>query len=255
MRLMIPHKVHKTAQAQKQSPSAGIQPMVISFAKSRTRFVSSNILYIAFGALASFVVTSLFALFMLGDQMNHLWREAQRVTVPPIQIEKNTDFVKDVQPEAAFPAATITPLPSKALIIGRDFQRPKAAAPKELAPMLAQLPLYDKPSKPRGSFVEVETVSALSRSSTLLQQADEAIADGNTQKATQLYMRAVQLNPNDAGLRSNCVALLLQQARSYDEQGETDKALNIYKKAAAMWQGDSQTAQSIKARISFLEDN
>lgn len=68
-------------------------------------------------------------------------------------------------------------------------------------------------------------------------------------------MRAVQLNPNDAGLRSNCVALLLQQARSYDEQGETDKALNIYKKAQTLWQGDSQTAQSIKARITFLEEN
>lgn len=252
---MKPHKVLKAAQAQKQSPSAGIQPMVISFAKSRSRFVSTNILFIAFGALASFVVTSLFALFMLGDQMNHLWREAQKVAVPPITIEKQAEFVKDVQPEAAFPAATITPLPSKALIIGRDFQKSKAAAPKELAPMLEQLPLYDKPSKSRGSFVEVETVNAISKSSSLLQQADEAIADGDTQKAIQLYMRAVQLNPNDAGLRSNCVALLLQQARSYDEQGETDKALNIYKKAQTLWQGDSQTAQSIKARITFLEEN
>ncbi len=258
VRLMIPHKVLKTSPHPKQPPSAGIQPMVISFAKPRHSFVSSKILLVAFGALASFFITSLFALFILGDQINHLWREAQTVSrsasVPVVKIEKEADFVKDIEPEAAFPAATIAPLPSKALIVGRDFQQPKASA-KELAPMLAQLPLYDKPTKPRGSFVEVETVRALTKSSTLLQQADEAIADGNTQKAIQLYIRAVQLNPNDAGLRSNCVALLLQEARSYDEQGEIDKALGAYKKAQALWQGDSQTAQSINARIAFLENN
>ncbi len=234
--------------------SSTIQPMVIDFKKNRVRMLSTRALYIGYGALASFFVTSLLALFLLGEQMNQLWREAQRAPERTIQI------VKEAEPEAAFPAATITPLPSKALIIGRDFQQPKTApkerVPQPLAPMLAQLPLYEKPAAKSGShFIEVETVSAARKASTLLQQADAAIAHGNAQKAVQLYGRAVQLNPADDGLRSNYVALLLQQARGYDEQGETDKALAVYKKAQGLWQGDSQTAQSIKARIAYLEDN
>lgn len=236
--------------------TTGIQPMVIDFKKSRARTLSTKALYIAYGALASFLITSLCALFLLGDQMNNVFREAQHQPAHAIQI------VKEAEPEAAFPAATITPLPSKALIIGRDFQQPKPttkekeSAPQPLTKMLAQLPLYEKPAvKERSHFIEVETVGAARKTSTLLQQADEAIADGNVQKAIQLYARAVQLSPTDDGLRSNYVALLLQQARSYDEQGETDEALAIYKKAQSLWQGDRNTAQSIKARIIFLENN
>jgi hypothetical protein len=158
------------------------------------------------------------------------------------------------EPATAFPATTLTPLPSKALILGRDFQQTKATKKVDLVPILERLPINSRPVKSNG-YVEVENAPLLTQSANLQQQADNAVAAGNPEKAIQLYLKAVRINPKNEGLRSNCVALLLEQARSFDENNETDKALASYKKALSLWQGDAQTARSIKARIEFLQNN
>lgn len=244
----------KQAPAAEQAVAVGLQPMVIDFSKHRSRMVSGKIMYVLFGAIASFLLTSLLALFILGEQINHLWREAQRAPTSNVQVVANTAD----EPEAAFPAATITPLPSKAFILGKDFQKNKDVGKLPLAPMLEKLPVYGMPSKQarsRGSYVEVETAKDISKLASLQEQADDAVASGQTNKAIELYLRAISLRPTDSTLRSNGVALLLQQARSYDELGDTPNALIAYKKAQSMWQGDAQTARGIKARIDFLEQN
>ncbi len=233
-----------------EPPVSDLQPMVIDFSKHRSQHITGNIVYALFGALASFLLTSLLALFILGDQINHLWRGAQHATAEYVKITQ--------EPEVAFPATTITPLPSKAFIMGKDFQKTKSPDKLELVPMLEKLPAYALPSKPvhiRNSYVEVETAPALSQSNNLQQQADDAVANGQTGKAIELYLRALRLKPNDANLRSNCVALLLEQARSFDELHDAPHAITAYKRAQSLWQGDAQTAQSIKARIEFLEQN
>jgi len=241
----------KQAPAAEQAVAAGLQPMVIDFSKHRTPMVSGKIMYVLLGALASFLITSLLALFILGEQINQLWREAQRA--PNVQIIAKTSD----EPEAAFPAATITPLPSKAFILGKDFQKNKDVGKLPLVPMLEKLPVGQAPkaTRSRGSYVEVETAKDISKSTSLQEQADDAVASGQTNKAIELYLRAIRLRPDNATLRSNGVALLLQQARSYDELGDTPNALIAYKKAQSLWQGDVQTARGIKARIDFLEQN
>ncbi|MBY0429108.1 MAG: tetratricopeptide repeat protein [Alphaproteobacteria bacterium] len=253
-------KTMKTGRDAKQAPPtelaamASMQPMVIDFSKHRSRLISAKIIYGLFGALASFLLTSLLALFILGEQINHLWREAQHVTADHVKIVTK----KSDEPESAFPAATITPLPSKAFIMGKDFQKNKSSGKIDLVPILEKLPVYGQPTKPiqhRGSFVEVETAVDVSKSTSLQAQADDAIASGQTNKGIDLYIRAVRLSPGNTALRSNAVALLLEQARSYDELGDVPNAIAAYKKAQGLWQGDVQTARSIKARIDFLEQN
>ena len=244
----------KQAPTAEQAVAAGLQPMIIDFSKHGSRMISGKIVYVLFGAIASFLLTSLLALFILGEQINHLWREAQRAPTSNVQVIPNAAD----EPEAAFPAATITPLPSKAFILGKDFQKNKDVGKLPLVPMLEKIPVYGQPSKRnnnRGSYVEVETARGVSKSTNLQEQADAAIASGQMSKGIELYLRSIRISPNDATLRSNGVALLLQQARSHDEQGDVPNALVAYKKAQSLWQGDAQTARSINARIDFLEQN
>ena len=247
----------KQAQQPVQKPVAqGLQPMVIDFSQNPASRLSTKIAYMLFGAMMSLLLTGIVALFILGNQVNHMWREAQQATSQQLKII--------AEPETAFPAAalitptTIAPLPSKALIVGKDFQKTKSPNNLELAPLLEKLPVYGQPSKParnRASFVEVDKTSPLSKSASLQQQADDAVNSGQTSKAIELYLRALRLQPDDVTLRSNTVALLLQEARSFDELNDVPNAINAYKTAQSLWRGDNQTAQSIKARIEFLERN
>ena len=239
--------------------TATIQPIVMDFTKNRSMLFSSKILLIAFATPASFFIASLFALFVLTEQLNGLWREVQTLRNTPAIIVAKKEETK-IEPEAAFPATTLTPLPSKSLIIGTDFQATKSEKKVDLVPMLQRLPLYGKPAKTttshgnsQGSFIQVQTAPELSKSASLQQQADDALASGNTEKAIELYIKAVKISPRDLSLRSNCVALLLEQARFYDEHQERAQALTAYKKAQTLWQGDNETARGIKARIAYLE--
>lgn len=233
------------------------QPMVIDFSKQRLWQPSPNILYALLGAIISFFITSVVALFMLGDQLNHMWREAQHISAQSIQASAVQNIKNNDEPEAAFPATAIPPLPSKAFILGKDFQKSKGPEKLDLVPMLERLPVAQspKPSLTTKSYIEVETSRSQTKSERLQQQADEAIATGHINKAIELYMSAIKSAPNDVQLRSNCVALLLEQARAFDEQGEYQPAISAYKKAQSLWRGDAQTAKAIKARIQFLENN
>lgn len=256
------HIILKTSKPARQAlpldgqVSSGMQPMVIDFSSQRTKNLSPKILYVGFGFLASFVLTSLVALFIIGTQVNNLWRQAQQLPARYTTIHGQQAAQND--PAAAFPATTLTPLPSKAFIMGKDFQHARSAHQVDLVPMLERLPLNSQrpaPSSRQRGFVDVEPAQTPSQSSDLQQQADDALADGNTEKSIALYLKAIRINPDDETLRSNCVALLLQQARAFDENRETASAISAYRKAQILWRGDDQTSSAIKARIEFLENN
>jgi tetratricopeptide (TPR) repeat protein len=260
------HIILKTSKTLKDTALAvqdNAPPIIIDFSKTNKASPAYKNLLIAFCVLASFFIASLLALFVLAQQLNNLWHEAiPRATTPIISAPTLSAPIPSAhEPAAAFPATALIPLPSKALILGKDFQQtkniPKNKAKNiDLVPILERLPLYEiqKPRDTRNTaHIAVETAHSVVNSTALQEQADNAVRNGDVQTAIALYTKAIRLTPDDTTLRSNVVALLLDQARSYDEAEQTAAAINAYKKALSFWTGRPDTAATIRARIRYLE--
>lgn len=261
-------------------PAQDLAPIVISFSPASTQVARTGtpiLPAIMLGALLFSLALSLLTLWLLWEKFTPALSISHAspllASEPILQPEANA-FLHGkplrqtplpqknhaISPPPAAFNAELVPLSGK-VIMGRDFYSDKAApnsngeahlAAVDIVPLLEKLPLAQKaPARsPAGFFVDVDEGAA---PRSLLEQADEAALGGARAKALKLYIHALRKNPASEKARHNIIALLLEDAASYDEAGHTAKAIKAYKRALAYAGADNDIAESIRARIGYLQ--
>lgn len=220
-------------------------PFVIDF-RERRKAVPASFLLAALAIFCSFFFSALIAIVLITKKSDEVVRH---LSAPPPLVQE------DVPSSFA-----LEPLPSRALIMGRDFQHGRSAEKgrrplpeKELVPLLEKLPLYGPaPSrKTDGITIDVQPL-AQADAATLAREADAAYAEGDMDEAVKAAAAALAMAPQDSTLRQNLVSLLLEQAKSYEETGEWEQAKTSYDRALKAIKGQGSLREAIAARRDYV---